>query len=83
MPINKYYGGHGEEVMANMTKEYGPEKGKRVFYATQNKIKSQLPKGVSQSPQGDIGQHRGVEAKIAGAFRGSKIMSTAKYFKGA
>ncbi len=36
MPINKYFKGHGDEVMANMTKEYGPDKGKRVFYATAN-----------------------------------------------
>jgi len=37
MPINKYYGGHGDEVMDNMTKEYGDKKGKSVFYATANK----------------------------------------------
>ncbi len=37
MPINKYYGGHGDEVMSNMTKEYGDKKGKSVFYATANK----------------------------------------------
>ncbi len=37
MPVNKYFAGHGDEVMGNMTKEYGPEKGKRVFYATANK----------------------------------------------
>lgn len=37
MPISKYYAGHGDEVMANMRKQYGPEKAKRVFYATANK----------------------------------------------
>lgn len=37
MPIVKYYGGHGNEVMSNMKKEYGPKEGKRVFYATANK----------------------------------------------
>lgn len=42
MPISKYFKGHGEEVMSNMTKEYGAEKGKRVFYATANK-KGQKP----------------------------------------
>ncbi len=36
MPIGKYYKGHGEEVMADMKKEYGAEKGERVFYATKN-----------------------------------------------
>ena len=37
MPISKYFKGHGEEVMSNMTKEYGKKKGKSVFYATANK----------------------------------------------
>ena len=37
MPIGKYYGGHGSQVMANMTKQYGAEKGTQVFYATANK----------------------------------------------
>jgi len=36
MPLNKYYGGHGEQVMTNMQKEYGSKKGKQVFYATAN-----------------------------------------------
>ncbi len=40
MPINKYFKGSGEKVMANMTKEYGPKKGKQVFYATANKQKA-------------------------------------------
>ena len=39
MPTSKYYGGHGKEVMDNMTKEYGEKKGKKVFYATANKKK--------------------------------------------
>jgi hypothetical protein len=37
MPISKYYGGHGEEVMSDMKKRYGGKKGKSVFYATANK----------------------------------------------
>jgi hypothetical protein len=42
---------------------------------------SNLPSGVSQSPKGDIGNHRGREAKAAGAkFKGSKSMDTKKYF---
>jgi hypothetical protein len=36
MPVSKYFKGHGDEVMANMTKEYR-KKAKRVFYATANK----------------------------------------------
>lgn len=43
MPISKYFKGHGEEVMSNMKKQYGEEKGKQVFYATANK------KGVGPS----------------------------------
>lgn len=43
MPISKYFKGHGEEVMANMKKEYGDKKGKSVFYATSNKMKSMAP----------------------------------------
>ena len=39
MPISKYFGGHGEEVMKNMKEQYGSEKGERVFYATSNKRK--------------------------------------------
>ena len=39
MPIGKHYGGSGEKVMKNMTKEYGEKKGKDVFYATENKLK--------------------------------------------
>lgn len=37
MPVSKYFSGHGSEVMSNMKKEYGDEKGERVFYATANK----------------------------------------------
>lgn len=44
-------------------------------------VSSRLPKGVSQSPSGDIGQHRQVEAKLAGGFAGP-ILSASKYFKG-
>lgn len=37
MPINKYFKGHGDEVMSSMKKEYGAKKGKSVFYATAKK----------------------------------------------
>lgn len=46
MPINKYYSGHGEEVMADMKQRYG-DKAERVFYATQNKMKKK--KGLTKS----------------------------------
>jgi hypothetical protein len=29
--------GKGEKILTNMKKEYGPKKGKEVFYASQNK----------------------------------------------
>jgi len=33
MPLNK----KGAKIKANMMKEYGPKKGKQVFYASENK----------------------------------------------
>lgn len=45
MPISKYFGGHGKQVMAAMKKEYGMDKGERVFYATANKRKMKPKKG--------------------------------------
>lgn len=37
MPVEKYFKGKGEKVLADMIKRYGPKKGKSVFYATANK----------------------------------------------
>jgi len=37
MPLSNYYGGHGKKVMTAMARQYGPEKAKRVFYATAEK----------------------------------------------
>lgn len=39
MPLNRYYSGHGREVMAKMKREYGAKKGEAVFYATEAKRK--------------------------------------------
>lgn len=36
MPLSEHFKGHGEKVMASMQKQYGTEKAKRVFYATEN-----------------------------------------------
>lgn len=44
MPVSKYFKGHGQEVMSNMTKEYGAKKGEQVFYATANKRKETAAK---------------------------------------
>ena len=59
MPISEYFGGHGGKVMANMTKEYGPKKGKSVFYATANK-KKQKPGAVDVSPSKNLKKKFGV-----------------------
>lgn len=40
MPLNKHFGGKGEEVMESMKKTYGGKKAKQVFYATENKMKA-------------------------------------------
>ena len=45
MPLTK----KGDKIMANMKKEYGPEEGKRVFYASRNKGKI---KGVDPESKG-------------------------------
>jgi hypothetical protein len=37
MPLNKYFKGHGPDVMKKMKKKYGSDKGESVFYATANK----------------------------------------------
>lgn len=53
MPLTK----KGDKIMANMKKEYGPEEGKRVFYASRNKGKI---KGVDpESSKGSKHTHRG------------------------
>lgn len=42
MPLSKHYSGHGAEVMKDMKKRYGAKKGKKVFYATENKRKAAM-----------------------------------------
>lgn len=49
MPLDKYYKGKGERVMAEMKREYGDKEGERAFYATANKRKS-LRKGHRKGP---------------------------------
>ena len=36
------------------------------------KIMSYLPRGVSQTPKGNIGAHRAAEARTLGTFKGGK-----------
>jgi len=52
MPLSKYFGGYGEEVMRKMKKQYGSEKGKRVFYATANKRMADERKGMKPKQKG-------------------------------
>lgn len=54
MPIDKYYKGHGDEVMSSMTKQYGDKKGKQVFYATANKNKKMKPKAGKAVDGNDV-----------------------------
>jgi hypothetical protein len=56
MPLSKHYGGHGAKVMKNMKKEYGEEKGKKVFYATENKRK-----GMDTAPSSSVKRKHGVK----------------------
>lgn len=48
MPVSKYYGGRGKDVMKKMKKRYGKKKGKSIFYATAKK-KDQEPKEKESS----------------------------------
>jgi hypothetical protein len=50
MPISRYFKGSGEKVMGSMKKEYGEEKGERVFYATANKT-GMKPGGAHNAPK--------------------------------
>lgn len=56
MPIDKYYGGHGEEVMASMKETYankgGAKKAKSVFYALANKQKKQKARAQAKALEG-------------------------------
>ena len=44
MPVGEYFKGKGSQVMQKMLQQYGPKKGKQVFYATANKKPSMKPK---------------------------------------
>ena len=55
MPLSKYFKGHGEAVMKDMTKRYGDKKGKSVFYATANK------RGMDVGPSKHVRKKRGVK----------------------
>ena len=44
-------------------------------------LRSHLPKGVSQTPKGDLGYARGLECEATKCFKGGKIMKASSYFK--
>ena len=88
MPVGEYFGGHGESVMKSMKKKHGG-RGEEVFYKTSNKKKrergapsmtpkSKMPKGVSLSPKGDIGQSRQLESVRAGGFKAGPVVVVSK-----
>jgi hypothetical protein len=58
MPVSKYFSGHGEEVMANMKKQYGEKKGESVFYATANK-KGKKPRSKMRHAMGQVMHKKG------------------------
>lgn len=41
MPVSKYFGGKGAEVLRKMKKKYGDKRGTQIFYATINKQKNE------------------------------------------
>jgi hypothetical protein len=49
MPISKHFSGHGKKVMADMKERYGDKEAERIFYATENKMKSKKKKKRHQS----------------------------------
>jgi len=55
MPVSKYFKGSGDKVMKSMKKQYGEEKGKKVFYATANKNK------INTSPSKKVKKKHGIK----------------------
>ena len=56
----------------------GGKLGQRARLAETLKGFSHLPKGVSQTPEGDIGAHRAAEASELGTFRNAQAMTEQK-----
>lgn len=46
-PIDKYFGGHGEEVMRSMKKKHG-DRAKEIFYSTANKRKKKRSRNLRE-----------------------------------
>lgn len=58
MPVNRYYGGHGRSVMRAMRKRYGKKQGKKMFYATVNKMRKGTKKQRAAQPKRAPGRRR-------------------------
>lgn len=50
MPLSTHYDGHGTQVMRDMRNRYGTERGKRIFYATENARKDHGADRPKESP---------------------------------
>lgn len=61
MPIKKYFGGHGSEVMQQMVAAHGEKTGKREFYATANK-QGQKP-ALTPTKQNKVQKLKSIKAK--------------------
>ena len=66
MPIGEYFHGAGNTVMSNMQDTYGAEKGKRVFYATANKM------GAKAMPKEKMKSHPTARAAVMKKMLGGK-----------
>lgn len=58
MPLSKYYGGHGEEVMRDMKERYGEERGEEIFYATENEKKGKKSKKHKEATKKYYKKHK-------------------------
>jgi len=66
MPLSNYFKGKGSSVMESMQKEYGEEKGKKVFYAT-----AQKKKNAMKMPEMGMKEHL-MMMKQKGKLKGKK-----------
>lgn len=48
MPLSKYFGGHGQQVMKDLKAKHGSKAGERIFYATANKRKGKSRRAVAR-----------------------------------
>lgn len=76
----------GQKIPAGRLKaaaSAGGTLGRRARLAETLKGFSHLPKGVPLTPTGDIGAHRGLEAKELGTFKNTPVLQPHEYWSGA